>query len=146
MEKLTKSYFGKEILICGVSQKDRVYYNRLYKAFTGAGIHVYGLPTNPESELDFKTVPDLDSLDHIPECAFMLCPKTEEASLAKELRKRGVKKLLVYSKSYAPDSLVSECAEDHVEVRAGCPLLLYGGGTCALHALFAGESKERKKK
>ncbi len=145
MKKISKDYWGNEILICGVTKADNMYYRRLYNAFTKAGVKVYGLPTNPESNLNFNTYADLDALDHIPECAYILCDKEDEPELVKELEKRGVKRILVFSNGYASDAMQKYCEEHGMEVRAGCPLMLYNGATCALHAMVAGVADERKK-
>ncbi len=145
MEKITKAYLGNEILICGVTRADNMYYRRLNKAFTKAGIKVYGLPTNPESKLDFETYPDLDALDHMPECAFVLCDKKDEPKLVKDLAAGGVRRLLFYSPSYVSDELQDYCGKKGIEVRAGCPLMLYNGGPCYLHAALGGVAGERKK-
>ncbi len=145
MEKITKGYFGDEIAICGCTKADNAYYKRLYKSFTGNGVTVYGLPTVPVSDLDFETYPDLDALPHIPSCAYILCDKQDTPALLEDLKAHGVKKILFYSKKEIPEGVLEDCEKSGIEVRAGCPLMLYAGGPCALHASIAGVGEERKK-
>ncbi len=143
MEKISKAFFGNEIVICGCTKADNLYYKRLYKAFNSNGVKVYALPTTPESDLGFETYPDLASLPHVPECAYILSDKEDEAAIVEELKKYGVKRILFYNNSLADDAVVADCERNGIEVRCGCPLLLYNGGPCYLHALIAGVSNER---
>ncbi len=146
MEKIDKGFWGNEIVICGCTKADNAYYKRLYKHFTANQVQVYALPTHPESELGFETYPDLSALPHIPECAFVLCEKEGIPSLARELIEAGVRRILFYSKTYAEDAVIAECQKAGVEVRVGCPLMLYASGPCYLHAAVGGVLEERKKK
>ncbi len=145
MEKISKDYWGNEIVICGCTKADNLYYKRLYKAFGDNGVKVYALPTTPESDLGFETYPNLAALPHVPECAYILSDKEDEAAIVEELKKYGVKKILFYNNSLADDAVVADCEKKGIEVRCGCPLLLYSGGPCYLHAVIAGVSDERKR-
>ncbi len=145
MEKLSKDFFEGEVLICGVTKADNMYYKRLYKHFSANNVKVYGLPTNPASDVGFETYPDLASLPHVPKCAFVLCDKENVPALVEELKKAGVSRLLFYSTKFVDDSVIKDCEKDGMDVRVGCPLLLYAGATCYLHAAAAGMLEERKK-
>ncbi len=145
MKKITKDFFGDEIVICGCTKADNMYYKRLYKAFTQNGVKVYALPTTPVSDLGFKTYPDLASLPHVPECAYILSDKEDEAAIVEVLKKYNVKRILFYNQGLADDGVVADCEKNGIEVRCGCPLMLYTGGPCSLHARIAGVAGERKK-
>ncbi len=145
MEKIAKDYWGKEILICGCEKKDVGFLKQLQKAFTSNGVEVYALATKPEEDPGFATYADLAALPHVPQCAYVMAPKEELPGIAEELKNAGVSRILVYNKKKADDAFVSDCAGKGVEVRAGCPLLLYNGFPCSMHAAFAGVGEERKK-
>ncbi len=145
MEKISKEYWGKEILLCGCEKKDMSFYKMLYKQFTANGVEVFALPTKPEADSGFQTYPDLAALPHVPECAYVMNPKEELPAITEELRQLGVRKILLYNKKKADASFVADCEKNEMEVRAGCPLMLYSGGPCALHAVFGGVREERKK-
>ncbi len=145
MDKLSKDFIGKEVLIYGVEKKDAGFYKTMYKNFTANGITVYGLPTTPATDLGFETYPDLASLPHMPKCVVLLCPDRDRKRCVKELKRAGMSRLILYKKRYATDPLLAYCKQHSVQVRTGCPMLLYGSGVCAMHAALSGYGKERKK-
>ncbi len=144
MDKLSKSFLGNEIVVYGCTKADNLYYKRLYRAFSANGIKVYGLPTQPESELDFEVYPSLDAMPHVPSCAFVLCPRADTVKAVGALNKCGVKRFLFYSRKYVSDEALEICEKNGIEVRLGCPLMLYASGPCLLHAAAAGAMSERK--
>ncbi|MCD8021267.1 MAG: CoA-binding protein [Clostridiales bacterium] len=145
MKKLTKDFFGKEVVICGCTKADNMYYKRLYKHFTANHVKVYALPTTPESKLDFQTYPNLAALPHVPKCAYILSDKKDVPAIVEELKKYKVRRILFYSKAYVDEDVLKDCKEHRIEVRCGCPLMLYASGPCMLHAAIGGVMQERKK-
>ncbi len=145
MEKLSKDFFGNEIVIYGCTKADNMYYKRLNKHFSANGVKVFGLPTTPESELGFETFKDLDALPHVPACAFVLCEKEKTLDAVTDLKKHQVGRILFYSEKFASDEAVKFCEDNGIEVRFGCPLMLYAPASCYLHAAISGELDERKK-
>ncbi len=145
MEKIAKDFWGKEILICGCEKKDVGFLKNLHKTLTEHGVEVYALATKPEVDPGFETYPDLSALPHVPACAYVMAPKEELSGIVEELKSAGVGRIVVYNKKKADDSFVADCASKGVEVRAGCPLMLYRGFPCSMHAAFAGVGAERKK-
>lgn len=138
MEKINRQFFDGEVLICGCSDKDNLYYKRLYKAFNGNGIKVYPMPTSPESELGFETYKSFSDLPKKPKSAYVLSHKNNTPALLKELDKLGIKKILFYGAVCADETALKWCADKGIETRMGCPLMLFAGGPCWLHSVFAG--------
>ncbi len=145
MEKISKDFWGKEILICGCEKKDIGFLKNLHKAFAANGVEVCALPTKPEEDPGFQTYSNLAALPHVPRCAYVMSPKEELPAMVDELKAAGVSRIVVYNKKKADDAFVADCAKKGVEVRAGCPLMLYRGFPCSMHAAFAGVGAERKK-
>ncbi len=144
MEKISKSFWGNEIIIYGCTKSDNMFYKRLYKNFTSNGVKVYGLPTTPESKLDFTTYPDLDSMPHVPACAYVLCAKDETLTAVEDLHKHGVTRVLFHSPIFVSDAALSYCEKNGMEARIGCPLMLYAPASCYVHAAIRGVLSERK--
>ncbi len=144
MEKISKSYWGKEIVIYGCTKSDNMFYKRLYKHFSKNGVEVFGLPTTPESDLNFKTYPNLDALPHVPACAYVLCAKEDTEAAVKDLHQHGVTRVLFHSDVFVSDEAKKFCEKNGMEVRVGCPMMLYGPASCYLHAAIRGTLSERK--
>lgn len=141
MEKLSKSFFGNEVLIWGCTPPDKVYYTRLYKAFTQNGITVYPMsimPKDAKTTLDFKTFDTLEEVSKIPECVYVLANKDTTHPTLKRFRDAGVKRIVFYSKACVSPEDLAECEKMGIETRLGCPMMLYGKGPCRLHAFLAG--------
>ncbi len=143
MEKIAKDFWGKEILLCGCEKTDVNFCKTLHKTLTEHGVEVSVVLPAQETELDFQTCPDLSGLSHVPACAYVLAPKERIPGLVEELRQAGVSRIVVYNKGRVDEDFVAECEKNGVEIRAGCPLMLYRGFPCAMHASFAGVGKER---
>ncbi len=144
MEKISKGFWGDEIVIYGCTKSDNMFYKRLYKHFTANGVKVFGLPTTPESDLGFTTYPDLDALPHMPGCAYVLCDKEKTETAVKDLQRHGVKRILFHADVFVSDEAKQFCEKNGIEVRIGCPLMLYAPGSCYLHAAVRGVLDERK--
>lgn len=145
MEKISKGFFEGDVLVCGCTKSDNSYYRRLYKYFTANGIHVFPMPTKPESTLDFDTYADFSILPKIPKCAFVLSPKRDTPELINQLYNLGIQKIVFYGKSCADDAILADCKKHGIDVRIGCPLMLYAPGPCWLHAVVSGVVNERHK-
>ncbi len=144
MEKLSKDFFEGEVAVCGCTKADNAYYKRLYENFTKNGVEVFGMPTDPESPLDFTTYASLEEMPHVPKCAYLLCPKTDIPAWLDKLQAAGVKKVLFYNKTYGDAETIADCEKRGMEARVGCPLMLYASGPCYLHAAFSGVSANRR--
>ena len=138
MEKLSKDFFGNEVLICGCSDKDNLYYKRLNKAFLSNGITVYPMPTTPESELGFKTYKSYTDLPIIPKCAYILSYKSKTSEIIDELSGLGVNKIAFYGNACVDDEILHKCDSLGIETRLGCPMMLFASGFCWIHAKIAG--------
>ncbi|MCL1791674.1 MAG: CoA-binding protein [Peptococcaceae bacterium] len=143
MEKINKDFFGGEVLICGCSDIDRVYYKNLYKAFTDNGVKVFAMPTAPESSLGFETFKSFDELPKVPSSAYVLSHKKNTPGLIEELDNLGVKKIVFYGKVCADQEALDLCDKKGIQTRMGCPMMLFGGGVHRLHAFLAGVKQER---
>ncbi len=144
MENISKTYWGNEIIIYGCTKSDNMFYKRLYKNFTANNVTVYGLPTTPESKLNFKTFPNLDALPHVPECAYILCNKADTTAAVEDLQKHGVKRVFFHSDIFVSDEAKAFCEKNGIEIRTGCPLMLYAPASCWVHAAIRGVLSERK--
>jgi len=144
MDKISKSFFDGEVLICGCSDKDNLYYKRLYKAFSDNGVKVYPMPTAPESELGFDTYKSFDELPKVPNSAYVLSHKSNTPALIEQLEKLGVKRIVFYGKACADDGILESCKNKGIQTRMGCPMMLFGSGFCWLHATIAGVKQEKK--
>lgn len=144
MEKINKSFFDGEVLICGCSDKDNLYYKRLYKAFVENDIKVYPMPTTPESKLGFHTYGEFKGLPKIPNSAYVLSHKSKTPEIVEQLDNIGVKKILFYGKACADANILQDCENRGIETRMGCPMMLFASGFCWLHAVIAGVKQEKK--
>ncbi|MDR2736302.1 MAG: CoA-binding protein [Gracilibacteraceae bacterium] len=143
MEKINKAFFDGEVLICGCSKQDNLYYKNMYKAFTDNGIKVYPMPTTPESELGFETYTNFDDLPKVPNSAYVLTHKNQTPALIEQLDQLGVKRIVFFGKVCADESTLETCRKKGIQTRIGCPMMLFGGGFHRLHAFFAGVKQER---
>jgi len=144
MDKINKDFFNGEVLICGCSSKDNLYYKRLHKAFSENGIKVYPMPTDPKSELGFHTYEKFEDLPNIPRCAYVLSHKSITPKIVEQLSELGVNKILFYSMACADDSILKMCEKNRIQTRIGCPMMLFGSGFCWIHSLAAGVKQEKK--
>ncbi|MCL1917639.1 MAG: CoA-binding protein [Peptococcaceae bacterium] len=143
MEKINKDFFGGEVLICGCSKQDNLYYKNLHKAFSDNGVKVFPMPTTPESALGFETFNSFDELPKVPNSAYVLSHKCNTPVLIEHLNKLGVKKVVFFGKACADKSVLDSCEEKGIQVRMGCPMMLFGGGIHRLHAFLAGVKQEK---
>ncbi len=145
MEKIDAEYFEDEVLICGCTAQDNLYYKRLYKAFQNNGVKVLAMPTMPPTQLGFSTYDSLDALPGVPKCAFILSENSDTPDVIEKLAALGVKKVLFWGAADAPESIMALCESKGIAVRIGCPLMLYASGFCWLHGKFSGVRRAKKK-
>ncbi len=144
MEKISKDFLKGNLLICGCTKSDNAYYKRLNKHFTKNGINVLAMPTTPESELGFSTYMNYEDLPVTPDCAYVLSPKEKSGEIIDKMNELGVKKILFYGKVSADEEVLAKCEKYGMEVRMGCPLMLFAGATCYLHAMASGTMAQRR--
>lgn len=142
MEKLSKGFLGSNVAVVGCTKADNLYYKRLHKHFTKNGVRLIGMPTTPPSPLGFETYPDFDSFPLPIDCAFVLSDKKDTPGIVGELARIGVKRVLFYGKASLDAGMVADCEKRGMEVRMGCPLMLFGSGPCQLHRALSGVQRD----
>ena len=139
MQKVYREFFSdKEVLFVGYSSRSKGFSNGIYDAFSKHGIKVYPFNKKQGANYDLKVFNSYDDLVKIPTTAYVLLNKSNTNDAIQELLNHDVKRILVHSKSHVDSSVLSQCEAKGVEVTAGCPMMLFGGGIHKLHAFFAG--------
>ncbi len=139
MNKVYRDFFNdKEVLFVGYSSRNKGFCNGIHEAFSKHGIKVYPLNTKKSGNHDVKVYGGYEELPNVPKTAYILLNKGNTNKAVQELLKQDVKRILVHNKSHIDASVLSQCETKGIEVTAGCPMMLFGGGIHKVHGFFAG--------
>lgn len=139
MTKINKSFFdGQEVLFVGFSEKEKMFCEMVYKAFSDNGIKVYPLNNRKGASFDRKVYTEFAELPVIPKTAYVLLNKENTRKVVTELADRGVRKILFQGKGNVEPETLQKCRDLGVEPIVACPMMILGKGFHKIHAFFAG--------
>ena len=143
MTKLNKDFFtDNEVLFVGYSGgKNKVFVQGVHRAFVKHGLKVYPMNPRKDASFDVKVYRSFDELPKVPASAFVLLSKENAKKAIKELKERGVKKILFQSKRMADRELLDQCKALGLETAVACPMMVFGGGFHKFHGFLAGVRK-----
>ena len=142
MAKLSRGFFtDNEILFMGYSGSSQAFSKSIYKAFTDAGLKVY--PVNPKKSdsYEVKVYNDIDELPKVPATAYILLNNKDVKNTVRELKEKGVKKILFQLGKTADKEILDDCAAVGIEAVVGCPMMVFGKGLHRFHGFLAGVKK-----
>lgn len=139
MAKLSRAFFtDKEIVFVGYSSSTQAFSKSIYTAFTDAGMKVY--PVNPKKSdtYDVKVYNDINELPKVPTTAYILLNNKDVKDTVRNLKNKGVKKILFQPGKTADKEILDECAASGIEAVVGCPMMVFGKGLHRFHGFMAG--------
>jgi hypothetical protein len=141
MNKIDKNFItNNQILFLGVAKKYKMFCNSAYKVFTKNGIKVLPVKLD-EASYVFDSFNSIHEIPALPKTAYSIMDTPDNKKIVKELKKKGVKKILFHSKNIVDDELIAQCEKLGLEVAVSCPLMLYGKGMHRLHGFLSGVKK-----
>lgn len=139
MTKINKSFFdGQEVLFVGFSEKEKVFCEMVYKAFSDNGIKVYPMNNRKDASFDRKVYAEFTELPSVPETAYVLLNRENTKKTVTELADRGVRKIMFQGKKNVDPETLDKCKELGIEAVIACPMMIFGKGFHKIHAFFAG--------
>jgi predicted CoA-binding protein len=139
MTKINQSFFdGQEVLFVGFSEKEKMFCEMVYKAFSDNGIKVYPLNRRKGASFDRKVYTEFAELPVIPKTAYVLLNRENSKKTVSELAERGVRKVLFQSKNNVDPDTLEKCRELGMETVVACPMMIFGKGFHKIHAFFVG--------
>ncbi len=139
MGKLNRDFFiDNEVFFVGFSSRQESFCNSVYQAFSNSGIRVIPLNKNRNLKFDIKVYNDTGDLQNLPKTVYFLTNQKNTGEMVKELKNRGVKRILFNSKKSVSPATLKECSEAGIQTVVACPMMLLGGGFHRLHGFFAG--------
>ncbi len=139
MTRVNQSFFdGQEVLFVGFSEKQKMFCEMVYKAFSDNGIKVYPVNQRKDASFDRKVYTELAELQAVPKTAYVLLNKENTKRAVPELAQNGVKKILFQSKANVDPETLSKCQQLGMEAIVACPMMIFGKGLHKIHAFFAG--------
>jgi acyl-CoA synthetase (NDP forming) len=138
MAKLNREFLGNEVLFVGYSSRNQAYSKSIYKAFIDNGIKVYPLNSRQDGKYDVKVYKDLSELPQIPKCAYILLNKAKTMEAVKQLKDKGINKILFHNAKTVGQDTLEECSKMGIETAVACPMMLLGSGMHRLHGFLAG--------
>jgi hypothetical protein len=141
MKKIDKNFIvDNQLLFLGVAKKYKMFCNGAYKAFEKNGIKVFPVKID-EAGCKFDSFNSINEIKNLPKTAYSILDTPDNKIIIKELKKKGVKKILFHSKNIIDDELLSQCENLGLEVAVSCPLMLYGKGFHRFHGFLSGVKK-----
>jgi hypothetical protein len=141
MKKIDKNFIvDNQILFLGVAKKYKMFCNSVYKAFAKNSIKVFPVKID-ESGCNFETFNSINEIKKMPKSAYSILDTPDNKKIIKELKNKGVTKILFHSKNIIDDELISQCGNLGLEVYVSCPLMLYGKGIHRFHGFLSGVKK-----
>jgi acyl-CoA synthetase (NDP forming) len=137
--KLNEEFFPeKEVLFIGYSGgMNKAFSQNVYRAFEKRGITVYPMNTRTDGRFDVKVYGSFDELPKIPSSAYLLLKRENTKKIVRELKQRGVKRILCQSSRTIDPETLAECKAMGLETAVACPMMSFGGGFHRLHGFFA---------
>ena len=141
MNKIDKNFIiDNQILFLGVAKKYKMFCNTAYKAFVKNGIKVFPVKID-DAAYDFDAFNSIDDIPVLPKTAYSILDTPDNKKIVKELKNKGVAKILFNSKNIIDEELISLCKNLGLEVAVSCPLMLYGRGFHRFHGFLSGVKK-----
>lgn len=138
MKKITKDYFGDEVLLIGYSSEANGFSHMVHDQMTKEGIRVYPVNNQPNGSYDIQVYNSVGEIENVPDTACLLISKAGVPDAMKDLAEYGVKRVLVQSKSFISEESAKICLENNMELSVGCPFMSIGKGFHRFHGWLAG--------
>ncbi len=141
MNKIDRNFIiDNQIFFLGVAKKYKMYCNTAYKVFVKNGIKVFPVKID-DAACNFNTFSSINEIPVLPKTAYSILDIPDNKKIVKELKNKGVAKILFHSKNIIDEELISLCKNIGLEVAVSCPLMLYGRGFHRFHGFISGVKK-----
>lgn len=142
MKIADKSFFtNDEVLFIGYSRDAKSMSRHVAEAFRKNGIKVIPMNSTTDEGFDTKVYSCYSKLPDVPDTAYVILNKQNTAIAFDRLKLSGVKRILFHSKGIVTKEMLDECEKLDIEVKAHCPMMIFGGGIHKVHRFFAGLGK-----
>lgn len=142
MKIADKSFFiNDEVLFIGYSRDAKSMSRHVAEAFRKNGIKVIPMNRTTDEGFDTKVYSCYSQLSEVPDTAYVILNKKSASIAFDQLKHSGVKRILFHSNGIVTKEMLADCDNLDIEVKAHCPMMIFGGGIHKLHRFFAGLGK-----
>ena len=141
MNKIDKNFvLNNEILFLGVSKQYKMFSDMAYDGFVKKNVKVFPVRMDNE-KYKYETFGSINEISSVPKTAYTIMDTSDNKKIMKDLKAKGVTKILFHSKNIIDDELLTQCKELGFEVAVSCPLMYYGSGLHRFHGFISGVKK-----